>query len=345
MKRSIKIIPKIISITLLFIILFSFSACAWEKERTRIYQEICKIEKSSDYTIITSRNQIFASEQVDFIKIIREKILTGGRAIKDDLSSGFDRFDNYIAFTCRYRNESRILGINNSNNYWAVGTISLDDYAIEIHYLRNKYEEMKLFALSQTYFGLVVRDADYKKTNEYGNKIVKYDYFIMNRSTEQLKYVDNEEELLKSIEKPLDNYTNPDTYVYNGETYKISNGSRSIIWDENDNQVAVLNDNLSSSLNSFDYSDVLLLSPELQEINRILGKVHEYDIEGHFFTNGEDLFVGFVTEMTLFGAACNLTSPVIFKTDLSFDSFEYIGCVHPDFMTEFFNNVEIEKIG
>lgn len=346
MKKSIVRVSKIISITLIFAVLFSLSSCTRIKERKRIYENINKIEKSSDYAITTSRSRIFATKRIDFIDIIRKKLSTDGRKIKNDRSAGFTRFDNHIAFSYRYRSESRVLGINNSNNYWAVGTISLDDYAVEIHYLKNKYEEMYFYALSQTYFGLTAEDTDYKKKNENGNIIIKHDFFTLDRADEKLTQVDSQEKLLESIGTPLENYKNPDAFVCDGKTYKIGNGSdRSTIWDENSNRIVGINDNGYSTLNSFSYSDVLAVSPELQEINRILGEGNENDIKGHFFTNGEDLFVGFVTEMSLFGTVCNLTCPVIFKTDLAFDSFEYIGCVHPDFMTKFFNNVEIEKIG
>lgn len=343
MKRSIKkSIPKIISITLLFVILFSFSACTIIRERERVYNEINEIEKSSDYTIITSRNQVFATKQIDFINIIQKKLSEDGHIIKDALSSRFDRFGNHIAFIYQYRSENRFWGINNLNNCWAIGMISLDDYAIEIHYLRNKYEEMKLYALSQTYFALTAMDSDYKKTNEHVGKITKYDYFTLDRSKGKIKFVDNQEELLRSIGQPLKNYTNPRRFTYNGKTYIISNSG--YIRDEDYNGIAELSNNSSSSPVSFTYSDVLPLSPELQKINQILGEVSEYEIACHFLTNGEDLFVGFVTEMTLFGPDCKLTCPVIFKTDLNFDSFEYIGCVHPDYMTDFFDEVEIKKI-
>lgn len=51
-----------------------------------------------------------------------------------------------------------------------------------------------------------------------------------------------------------------------------------------------------------------------------------------------------VTEMSMFGVMCNLTCPVIFKTDLNFESFEYIGCVSQSFMTDFYSTVQIDKI-
>ena len=73
-------------------------------------------------------------------------------------------------------------------------------------------------------------------------------------------------------------------------------------------------------------------------------KGSENEIVARFFTNGEDLFVGFVTEMSMFGVMCNLTCPVIFKTDLNFESFEYIGCASQNFMTDFYSTVQIDKI-
>ena len=67
------------------------------------------------------------------------------------------------------------------------------------------------------------KKSDYKKTNEYGGKITKYDYFTLDRSKGKIKFVDNREELLRSIGQPLNNYTNPRRFTYNGKTYIISN--------------------------------------------------------------------------------------------------------------------------
>lgn len=347
MKRSIQIITKTISITLLFVILFSLSSCAlpWEEERNRVFEEICTIEKCSDYAIITSRGYVSSAEEIDFASIVRKKVLDDGHKIKNDKSCTFHRFDGLVVFSYLYKSEKRFLGINNSNNRWAVGTISLNDFSIEIHYLKNKYEDILVSHLSQTHLCLSVRDEDAKKeTDEYGNEIIRFDYITLDRSNEELKFREDYQSTLEIMGEQIEDYKNPDTFVCNGKTYKIDNNSKySVILDENSEEVAKLNGSVKPSCSSFEYSDVLLISPKLQEINQILGEGSK-EIIARFFTNGEDLFVGFVTDMSMFGIMCNLTCPVIFKTDLNFDSFEYVGCVHPNYLSDFYYIVEVEKI-
>ena len=147
------------------------------------------------------------------------------------------------------------------------------------------------------------------------------------------------------IGEPFESYKTPSSFVWNGETYTISNGSsNSVIRNEKKELVAELDCSVTPLRASFGYSDILQISPELQEINAILGEGSEDEIEAHFFTNGEDLFVGFVTEISMFGAECYLIYPVIFKTDLNFDSFEYIGCVSDSYLYNFYSTVQIDKI-
>lgn len=340
MKKLTKSTKKLLSITLFFVMLFSLFSCSlpWEEERNRIFEEIDKIGKSSDYAIVTSRRYVSATEEIDFADIVREKVLEDGHKIKNDKSCKFYKWNGLAVFSYLYKSEKRFWGINNSNNCWAVGTISLDDFSIEIHYLKNKYEYTSIINLSQTHLCFKVRDENAKKeTDQYGNEIIEYDYTTLNRVNEELHYWEDSKSALEVIGEPVEGYKNPNTFVYNGKTYTISG---TIIRDEKGETFATLN-----GLHApFEYSDVLLVSSELQEINKILGEGDEYCITSYFFTNGEDLFVGFVTEMTKFGVMCNLTCPVIFKTNLDFDSFEYIGCVSQDYMNNFYEQVEVRKI-
>ncbi len=349
MKRSGRIRSFILSVALLLALLLSLSSCTmpWEAERNRVFEEINEMEKSPDYAILTSRGYVSAAEEIDFTDIVRSKVLEDGRKIKGDNTCGFYRLEDVVVFSYLYKSQKRFFGINDSNNYWAVGTISLDDFSIEIHYLENRYEHMNVRELSQTHICLALVDENVKReTDENGNEIIRPDYATLNRSTDELTCVDDYQAALDVIGEIVEDYANPDTFVSDGKTYTIRNNSKySVIWAENGEEIiAELNGSVKPLCASFEYADVLLISPELQEINRILGEGSENEIIARFFTNGEELFVGFVTEIGMFGNMCNLTCPVIFKTDLNFDSFEYVGCVSSNYQTNFYYRVEIEKV-
>lgn len=303
-----------------------------------MFEEIDKIEKSSDYAIITDREYVTATEKIVFEDLVKNKISKDGHKIKTEMSGIFHRYVDFIVFSYKYKTENRFLGINNSNNCWAVGVISLDDLSIEIHYLKNKYETLNIAYSSNTHLCFNALDKDsVKDKDKYSDG--DFDSITLNRTTEEIttgNYLHSPPEI---IGKEAETYENPKTFIYSGETYTVYDSS---IWDENGEIVARLNGSVKPV--SFEYSDVLLLSPELREINAILGEVSDYEIAAFFFTNGEDLFVGFVTDMSMFGVQCNLTCPVIFKTDLNFDSFEYIGCVSQNYMTNFYFTVQIDKI-
>lgn len=346
MKKQLALL---LSMTLLFTVAFSFTSCTfpWEEERDRVFEEINKIEKSSDYAIITDREYITATEKIVFEDIVKDKISKDGHKIKTEKSGTFQRFGDFIAFSYNYKNEKRFLGINDSNNYWAVGIVSLDDFSIEIHYLKNKYESLLLAFTSNTHlsFNALDKDKDSTKNKDtYSDK--DYECIIINRANEEITILEDfQSSTSEIIGNPIETYRTPNSFVCDGETFTIDNNTKySAIFNENGERIAELNDYAKPSCASFTYSDVLQISPELQEINAILGEGSENEIAAYFFTNGEDLFVGFVTDMSMFGVMCNLTCPVIFKTDLNFDSFEYIGCVSQNNMTDFYSTVQIEKI-
>ena len=330
----------LLSMILLFSLAFSFTSCTfpWEEERDRVFEEIDKIEKSSDYAIITEREYVTATEKIVFEDLVKNKISKDGHKIKTEKSGIFNRYVDFIVFSYKYKTENRFWGINNSNNCWAVGAISLDDLSIEIHYLKNKYETLNIAYSSNTHLCFNALDKDsVKDKDKYSDG--DFDSITLNRTTEEIITGDYLHSPPEIIGKKAEAYENPNTFIYSGETYTVYDSS---IWDENGEEVARLNGSVKPV--SFEYSDVLLLSPELREINAILGEGSENEIVARFFTNGEDLFVGFVTAMSMFGVMCNLTCPVIFKTDLNFDSFEYIGCVSQNFMTYFNSTVQIDKI-
>ena len=361
-----KLLSLLLSIILLFGVVFSFTSCIFPEEAKRVFNEIDKIEKHSDYAIITRREYITATEKIVFEDIVRNKISKDGHKINQEKFGSFQRFGDFIVFSLNYKSGKRFWGINDSNNYWAIGIISLDDFLIEIHYLKNKYEQLTPSFTSNTHLSFDAFDEDKESTknkNTYRNKDYEwvintfdedeestkyedYECIIINRSNEEITILNGMQlSPPEIIGNPIESYRNPNSFAWNGETYTISNGSsNSVIRNEKKELVAELDCSVEPLSASFGYSDILQISPELQEINDILGEGSEDEIEAHFFTNGEDLFVGFVTERSMFGAECYLIYPVIFKTDLNFDSFEYIGCVSDSYLYNFYSTVQIDKI-
>ena len=344
-----KLSALLLSIALLFSVAFSFTSCTppWEEERDRVFEEIDKIEKSSDYAIITEREYVTATEKIVFEDLVKNKISKDGHKIKKEKSGTFERCGDFIVFSLNYKSGNRFWGINDSNNHWAVGIISLDDFSIEIHYLKNKYERLSPSFPSNTHLSFNALDEDKKSTKDkdtYSDK--DYERIVIERSNGEITILEGLGfSAAEMIGEPFESYKTPNSFVWNGESFTITNNSKySIIWNENEEEVAELNGSVKPLCASFEYSDILQISSELQEINAILGEGSENEIVARFFTNGEDLFVGFVTEMSMFGVMCNLTCSVIFKTDLNFESFEYIGCASQNFMTDFYSTVQIDKI-
>ncbi|MBR2970998.1 MAG: hypothetical protein IKC48_04295 [Clostridia bacterium] len=344
-----KLSALLLSATLLFSVMFSFTSCTfpWEEERDRVFEEIDKLERHSDYAIITDREYVTASEKIVFEDLVKNKISKDGHKIKTEKFGTFQRFSDFIVFSLNYKSGKRFWGINDSNNHWAVGIISLDDFSIEIHYLKNKYERVSPSFPSNTHlsFDMLDKDKDSTKNKDtYSDK--DYERMVIERSNGEITILEGLGfSAAEMIGEPFESYKTPNSFVWNGKTFTITNHTKySSIWNENGEQVAELNGSVKPLCASFEYSDILQVSTELQQINTILGEGSENEIAARFFTNGEDLFVGFVTDMSMFGVMCNLTCPVIFKTDLNFESFEYIGCVSQSFMTDFDSTVQINKI-
>ena len=333
-KRKIKKLSALLLLLALLINLaFSLTSCDWRAERDRIFAEVDKIEKHSDYAIITDYEYITSTEKIAFKDLVKNRIVNDGRTIEASYGS-FDRVGDFIVFSLRYKTEKRFWGINDSNNYWAVGVISLDDFSIEIYYLKNNCEEISPSFASYTHLCFDALDTD--KESE---KKEDYECIIIDRVFDKVTTIKGKQSTPPEIiGAPIKDYENPHKFVWNGEAFSVG---RSTIRNEKGEIIAELD---PYDVSSFTYSDILEISPELRKVNDILGEGKEDDIQAFFFTNGEELFVGFVTKTTMFGAECNLVVPVIFKTNLDFDSFEYIGCAKSSSLWNFYDKVQIKKI-
>lgn len=323
-------------------------ADAIEEVRRLKYEDINKIEKNSEYALIMSQRYVSSTEEIDFANMIKEKVLNEKHKIEEDNFCGLEFYGDLVSFAYQYDSKNRFFGLNDLNNYWAVGTISLDDYSIEIHYIISKYEKISILNLSKTHFCLSGKDENAEKeTDQNGKEIIKYDYFILDRSNEKWLEFDDYSKALEAIGEEIEEYKSPDTFSYDGKTYTLKSDliiSNSIIYDENGEEVVRLSDKFESFYDLFDNPDIVLNNKELKKICEIIGENTINEIEGFLFTNGEDLFIGIRASMTLFGPACSLIGPVIFKTTLDFDSFEYVGCANDFYRNNFFYKIQIKKI-
>lgn len=346
MRRIGKIGLLVLAVMLFFAV--SCDSCTFpaEERRAQIYREINQIERSADYAIVTDESYRSQKEEIQFKDIVDEKIKKDGYQIKSDGYFNSCRYGDFVTFVRLYQSENRFFGLNDWNQRYAVGVIRLEDFSVEIYYLTNRYEKMYA-SLTATHLLLAAKDEDAKKkVNENGDEILNFDYYSFDRGTGEIKFFDDKTSALAVTGEEMPRYQNPTAFSWKGERFTVDNQTKySYIYNEKKELVA-----MSNGQYAFDdafllkYVDVLSVSPELQTVNGILGEGREYAIDAYFFTDGEDLFVGFVTDIGMFGIECNLTCPVLFKTNLDFDRFEFIGCVGGRYMNEFYHCVEIKKI-
>ena len=77
---------------------FSLTSCEWRAERDRIFAEVDKIEKHSDYAIITDYEYVTSTEKIAFKDLVKNRIVNDGRTI--EASHGrFDRVGDFIVFS------------------------------------------------------------------------------------------------------------------------------------------------------------------------------------------------------------------------------------------------------
>jgi hypothetical protein len=110
----------------------------------------------------------------------------------------------------------------------------------------------------------------------------------------------------------LTNTFNYSTYTENGTVYKVSANT-------------LTNEEENGLINAPSFGYVLDRSETLQEIKAIVG-INSNDVYSCFVTNGTELFLCFWSN-TLFGYEPDLPA-VVFRCDMSFESFEYVGMMY-----------------
>ena len=316
---KIKIIKRLLMLLMVAAISFSCSSCDFfsdveqyrEVRRNDLFNQINKIEKNPNYAFIHSGGYLSINEEINFQTLVEEKIREDGKNIKETFFD-FNRFqDDIIGFIYRYKVEERFLGINDNNNSYAVGTISLNDYCISIQYLKCKYENFSSIFLSDTHYTFKGTDAD-NKTKD-GEKTFKF--ITIDIKSGEMREWNNEEDALEFAGESIPYYYNTKKYTENGIEYGVSSSS------------LIPNDSQNNFIRVPTQYEVKEKSDEMKKIAEILDDEF-HGIDGTFFTNGDELFIGFYASHGMFGIESNMTFPVIFKCDASFENFEYIGCIN-----------------
>lgn len=332
MRRRMAIMKKLLTTILSAILVlgmsFGFSGCL-DKRWQEIFDQVNQIEKSADFALVDSDTYMSAQEEIDFFSLLKEKIQEDGK--KAELTDWFcARYQgNICQFLYRYKEENRLGGLNDKNNHYAVGTISLTDYSISVKYFKCAYEKLKSSAFSETHHLYGLEDTDKEiKDGQYEVRRL-----TINRNSGEVREWEDAASSLAFIGERIPSYSPPTTYTENGVEYILS-----------DTAVFENNEQHNTVICVPTYANMLEKTEEMKIISEILSRESgRLSIEGHFLTNGEDLFVGFISSYGMFGWEGDLVFPVVFKCDLSLETFEYVGCINMR-NCDFYKYLEVRRI-
>ena len=299
-----------------------------EKRRQELFNRINQIEKSPEYAIVYNNGYVTSTNEIDFKALILEKIKEDGKKVESTSVSIYHLKEEIMHFYINYREENRVLGLNNKNNNYAVGVLSLADYSISIQYFKCKYEKVTSITLTQTHHVFSFEDKD--KEIEEGK--FEPGYMTIDRKNGDVKEYKNADEALNNSGKEIPIYYSPDIYIEKGVEYSVGHSSFRKVEETSGGFVMVP-----------DASYIEERSNKMKIIMEILREKGDDDISGFFFTNGQDLFIGFVASHGMFGTTSHLNFPIIFKCDTSLESFEYIGCVYYSY-SEYYRNLDVRRI-
>ena len=311
MKKIKKLLTIGLAVLLMLCMSVSLVGCRpywWEIEEQKIFNEVDKIARHPDYALVTNYEYRSAEKVVIWEDLIVEKVKSDGKKVEstDCSKSLYLKEPNkleggFIAFSYNYSNEFKWFGLNKNNHNHAIGIMSLDDYSFEIHYFELPYNKFYILRISETHYCCYAEEDD------------EITYLLINRKNGKI------EEKWESFDLVQENFTNKilqnhnhSTYTENGITYTVSEK-----YVENEEL------NVSIRIPSFEY--VMERSQELQQINVVAG-ANDDAVSRSFITNSTELFIIYSNEPGMFGAKCHLT-PVVFRCDLSLETFEYVGCL------------------
>ena len=318
----------------ILLVLFSFitilcSSCqkmieARNKARLELYNNISEIGNNPNYSICYNGGYVVGDEVIDFSNIITKKIEKDGKKINTKDLIRFIRIaeEDVVSFVYRYKTTKKIGLLFNKNNYYAVGTMSLKDYSISVNYFNCKYESITSFYLTNSHHRFILLDNDEKKDDKYVSS-----YMTVDRTTGKLEEYKTESDSISVSGETLASYQNPTKYYFDNREYEVK-------------EKYITSNTFEVEVPEFSY--VMERSKELTKIAELIGNECYYN-EGSFFTNGEDLFIGYFETIGMFGDMGRLEFPVIFKCDLSMENFEYIGCVYY-LNSDFYQTIEINRV-
>lgn len=334
--RTKKFLTAILSTILVATVCVSASGCRLfnefkeafdeiEAEKQAIFNQVNQIPKSDDFALVSHRQYVTSDNTIDFSALVKAKIAQDGKEINAERFSFAHYEGNISHFLFRYKEEKRVLGLNDKNNHYAVGTISTIDFSISIQYFQSEYESLESQALSETHHYYKLEDSD-KKNDEY-----KVGYLTIDRNNGTVQEWENRESALEFIGEQIPSYSHPKIFERDETKYLV-----------NDKRIYRKNEQGENEqiLSAPTYEEAFEKCAELRSVAEILGESeHGHYIEGNFLTNGEDLFVVFTSRFGMFGYQGKLRFPIVFKCDLSLEHFEYVGCINTHY-----DSVEIRRI-
>jgi hypothetical protein len=320
---------RILALLMILGISFVCTGCYSEDTIQELYNKIDQMEKSPNYAIIYAGGYISQTEEINFKELVKAKLKSDKKSTENS-NIYFQRLEqNITRFIWKYKESNRMIGLNDNNNHYAIGTISLIDYSVSVQYFKCKYEKIDSISLSDTHFILDMYDIDNEiSENNYESKMV-----VISRETGEKKEYSFDDNYRDSVGKLISTYKNPTTYIKNEIEYTTNTN---LYYEENGKRNWIVPPRLI---------DIYKKSEDLTELYNILdnnGSPYGTSLAGTFITNGEELFIVFYAEHGMFGVESAMQFPVIFKCDTSLENFEYIGCV--DSRQSYFSDIEIIRI-
>lgn len=316
MKRFMKkIISLLLTVVLCLGMVIGFVGCEdspWAIEERRLFGVVNEIPKNPNYVLINNFEYRSAEKAIIWEEMIMEKVkadgkkIEGGRCIKELYLKEPNKLEGgFVAFVYHYSTEFPWFGLNVNNENYAIGTISLDDFSFEIHYISLPYSKCSVSMVSETHFCCYVEATRAKKEWK--------EFLLINRASGKV------EKLWKTFDEATENFQGAISQNYNQRTY-TENGIDYTLYLINNTRLK--NEELKISIEVPTYEYVLQRSQELKQIDAELQKKN---VEGIFITNGIELFVAYTRESGMFGKSSHL-NPIVFRCDTTLETFEYIGC-------------------
>lgn len=298
-------IKKFLMALSLIVVVVSFVGCSITDRRNEIWNQINAIPKNENYVVVSNYEYNSVSKEANFQEITKEKIMSDGKKIaKKNTETKYYTFltESNVVFSYRYNEKNEI-------NQYALGFIAFDSLEVSVFYTESIAYDLRICFVDNDY---ICYKAFYL-SSENGQSLDKTDFLILNKVTGEYITELNEDIAKGKYGKNLESPAYTDTYISDDIAYEIVSGG---LKNKEVEDIEII-------VQTPTYESVLQKNEILQEIDKIVGK-ESYKQVGYFVTNGRELFVVFESESNMMGKG--FLNAVVFKCDLSFETFEYIGC-------------------